>query len=107
MKLIHSWEELQQARQSSLLLLYIGSEDCGICNVILPRVEKLTEQYSHLNAVRIDADELPAVTGELGVFTIPCLLVFAEGKEIARQARYINLQELEQQLDRYHQILNT
>ncbi len=108
MKLIHSLNELQEAKQTNpLLLLYIGAESCGVCKVILPRVQKLAERYRNLTAVGLQADESPEVTGELGVFTIPCLLIFIEGKETVRQARYINLEELEQQLDRYHQIMNT
>lgn len=108
MEAVQSLKELQDTiDRNSLLLVYMSAEHCGVCSVISPRLESLVEKYSSLKAIKVQADILPAVSAALGVFTIPCILVYIEGKEAVRQARYIHLEELEQQLDRYHQLLNS
>ncbi len=64
----------------------------------------MLELYPEVKAARADIDKLPLLSGEYNVFTIPCILVFAEGKEIVRQARYIDLDKLNEQIDRYYNI---
>jgi thiol-disulfide isomerase/thioredoxin len=89
---------------SKISLLYISSESCGVCKVIFPRLEDMLKSYPAIEAARTDIQELPLLSGEYNVFTIPCVLVFVEGKEIVRQARYINFEQLNDQIDRYYNI---
>ncbi|MPN50903.1 hypothetical protein SDC9_198543 [bioreactor metagenome] len=44
-------------------------------------------------------------SGEFMVFTVPTLILFAEGKEIARQGRFINFDELEFEVNRWYEFL--
>ncbi|MDF2891599.1 MAG: Thioredoxin domain [Clostridia bacterium] len=88
-----------------ITLLYITSESCNVCKVIFPRLEDLLVSYPEIKAVRADIQELPLLSGEYNVFTIPCILAFADGKEILREARYIDLEKLRAQLDRTYQLL--
>ena len=46
----------------------------------------------------MDADKIPAVAGAFSVFTVPALLLFVEGKEMVRKARFVVMNELEQQI---------
>jgi thiol-disulfide isomerase/thioredoxin len=89
---------------NKIALLYISSESCGVCKVIFPRIEDMLKSYPEIEAARTDIQELPLLSGEYNVFTIPCVLVFVEGKEIVRQARYINFEQLNDQIDRYYNI---
>ena len=90
---------------SKIALLYISSESCNVCKVIYPRLVDMLESYPEVKAVRTDILELPLLSGEYNVFTIPCVLVFVEGKEIVREARFINLDYLNEQIDRYYNML--
>ena len=39
------------------------------------------------------------------IFTVPALLVYSEGKEILRVARFFNFKEIEEKLDRYYEAI--
>ena len=39
------------------------------------------------------------------MFTIPAILVYSEGKEILREARFFNFKEIENFLDRYYKMI--
>jgi thiol-disulfide isomerase/thioredoxin len=93
------------ASDNKMTLLYISSESCNVCKVILPRLEHMLEQYNVIKAVKADIEELPLLSGEYSVFTIPCILVFAEGKEILREARYINIENIKEHIDRYYNLI--
>jgi thioredoxin-like negative regulator of GroEL len=89
---------------NKIVLLYISSKNCNICKVIYPRLVGMLETYPEVKAARADIQELPLLSGEYNVFTIPCILVFAEGKEIVREARYIDIEAIEEMLERYYKM---
>lgn len=89
---------------NKIALLYISSESCNVCKVIFPRLVDILKSYPEVETVRADIQELPLLSGAYNVFTIPCVLVFVEGKEILREARFINLDYLNEQIDRYYNI---
>ena len=86
--------------KNKMVLLYISSESCNVCKVIFPRLMDMLKYYPQVTAVRADILELPLLSGEYNVFTIPCVLVFVDGKENLRQARFINLDYLNEQIDK-------
>ncbi|MFS0578868.1 hypothetical protein [Brevibacillus sp. 179-C9.3 HS] len=43
-------------------------------------------------------EKAPFISGEFLVFTAPTILLFADGKEVFRQARFISFDELERVL---------
>jgi len=55
------------------------------CHHFRPELEAVSEQMEgKVDFYRIDVTENPWITEELGVEAVPTLLVFREGKEIAR-----------------------
>ena len=80
-----------------LALLYFSANQCGVCHAMKPRVQALTEKLD-VPFVELNASELPEVASLFQVMTIPAVLLFANGKEYHRQARFINVVELEDEL---------
>ncbi|HYE11250.1 MAG TPA: thioredoxin family protein [Patescibacteria group bacterium] len=106
MKILNNIDEMKSiVANHKIALLYITSESCNVCKVIFPRLKSLLESFPEIKAVRADIQELPLLSGEYNIFTIPCILAFAEGKEILREARYIDLEKLRAQLERTYQLL--
>ena len=57
---------------------------CGYCRRLTPAVEQVAADYEgKLQVVKVDIDDLPAVADEYQVETIPTLMLFREGKNIA------------------------
>ncbi|KGX92965.1 thioredoxin [Pontibacillus halophilus JSM 076056 = DSM 19796] len=89
----------EMKEQNDLSLLYISRTQCSVCHALLPQVEELLEEkYPSVAAVHVNADELPEIAGEYSIFTVPVMIVFAEGKEMFRKARFVPMEEFDQQL---------
>lgn len=59
---------------------------CGPCRVVAPMLERLAiERAGSLRIVKLDIDRHPVVPSRLGVQSIPTMVLFADGQEVARQ----------------------
>jgi thioredoxin 2 len=73
---------------------------CGPCRVITPGVERAAEESAgKLKAVKIDVDEAPRVAQRYGAVSLPTVLVFDAGEEIARRVGAIPPDQLLHWLD--------
>lgn len=90
---------------NKMSLLYISSESCGVCKVIFPGLVEMLKAYPEVESAKVDIQEVPLLSGEYNVFTIPCVLVFVEGREIIREARYINIGAIEENIKRYYSMI--
>ncbi len=89
----------------SFVLLYLSRPGCGVCQALLPRIGDLAASVPGLTSFHIDLDEVPEAAGQLSVFTIPGILVFADGRESIREARYLSLDDLAARIRRLRDLL--
>lgn len=87
-----------------MLLLYFGSNSCGVCRGIRPKLEQMLKKYPAIQAVEVDEQNLPELSASYCVFTIPVILLFIQGKETIREAGIISLSSLEQRISRYYEL---
>jgi thioredoxin-like negative regulator of GroEL len=106
MENIESLDEARELIESNpMTLLYLSRPDCGVCTALKPKVEKMLQEYPGVRAGYVDLDALPEAAGEFSIFTIPGILVFVNGKESVREARYVSMDELESKIARPYQFL--
>lgn len=95
-KQAHSIEEgLNFIEKNEIAFLYISRKDCGVCHAVRPQVQEILKTLPRIKSIEMDAGEVPEVAAEFQVLTVPALLLFADGKEIMREARFIQMAELE------------
>jgi thioredoxin-like negative regulator of GroEL len=80
------------------VVLYFTTPTCNVCKSIFPRLEALMQGYPQ-KLYKIDAEQFPELAGQNRVFTVPTILVFAEGKEVLRESRFIDVQKIQRILD--------
>lgn len=98
MKELKNFEEFKQLiEEKETFILYSYLSECGVCDVFVPVVQELSEKYELL-LYGASIDNLPELRGQLGVFTIPVLSVYFEGREYHKQARFINLDDVERRI---------
>ena len=103
MKHLTSIQDIEQTlADNCLCLFYIKAPDCGVCNVMLDKVERLADSYSSICSFYTDIREEPLIAGRFLVYSGPTVLLLTEGKEIYRASQFINLEELEQMINRYN-----
>lgn len=76
-------------------LLDFGATWCGPCKTILPLVEAVAdENVGKVRVGKIDIDDAPEVVRRYGIRGAPTILVFKNGKEVARQMGACGKQKL-------------
>lgn len=106
MEKAYSKEEIENLiRDNEILLLYFSSKSCGVCKVIKPELDKVLKAYPKLKSLQIDVEGNIKLAASYSVFTLPAVIVFVNGKETIREARYINVEEIENRIDRYYKLM--
>ena len=93
----------QTLKDNRLCLFYIKAPDCGACNVMLDKVQRLADSHTSLCSFYTDIREEPLIAGRFLVYSGPTVLLLMEGKEIYRASQFINLEELEQTIIKYQE----
>ncbi|WP_147803202.1 thioredoxin family protein [Alkalicoccus halolimnae] len=88
-----------------MTLVYISRSKCSVCQSLKPQLERLLENYPHIRSASVSADELPEAASRFEVLTAPAVLLFIEGKERWRGARFIQREELEHQFIQWSEAL--
>ena len=90
----------------NLSFIYVSRENCGVCHAVLPRLRELLDHYKDIHLGFVDASQLEEIAAKLSVFTVPALLLFIEGKEYLREARFVHFDELKIKLDSLYELYN-
>ncbi|KAI0429826.1 thioredoxin-like protein [Xylaria sp. FL1042] len=75
--------EFEEAvKKYPVVLLDAFATWCGPCKAIAPLVAKMSEeeQYKDVYFAKIDVDELPELSQELGITAMPTFLAFKDGE---------------------------
>ncbi|QEY24039.1 thioredoxin family protein [Neisseria animalis] len=97
MKPLTTLEQVQQhVRHQGIRLLYVGAQHCGVCHALLPAITKAVAEFSHISAAQVRIDDVPVLASYLQVMSVPAVLLFADGKEYHRVARFVPLAPLVQ-----------
>ncbi|NMB00561.1 MAG: thioredoxin family protein [Firmicutes bacterium] len=106
MHLIESQEELKSLlSDNTMALLYFGSDSCGVCQALKPKVKQLLLDYPKVVSGRIDTAKSAHLAADFTVFTIPVVLVFVAGNEVIREARHVSIRELTAKIQKYYDLV--
>ena len=91
--------------ENIITIIYFTGIKCGACEVIKKRIEEILKEYSNVNCYEINGEENVEIAARYGVFSLPILLLFIEGKETLRIGRNIDFLEFEKSIERYNNLL--
>ena len=92
-------------KENKFVMLYFSSDGCNVCDDVLPMIEDLLIKHSKVAGGHVEIQNTPSVASIFGIFTIPAIIIFLEGKEIVRQVRYINFLELKEKIQRFSEFV--
>jgi thioredoxin 1 len=68
-----------------VVLVDFWAEWCVPCHMVSPVIEEIARDHAErIKAVKLNVDDNPETTRKLGVLSIPTLVMFKDGQEIAR-----------------------
>lgn len=77
--------EAQITNGKGLALVDFWASWCGPCKMLAPTIDQLAEELPETLIGKVDIEEQPIVADEFDVKSIPTLILFRDGMEIARK----------------------
>ena len=87
---IIEWEEI--------VLLFVKTDNCSVCEGLYPQILDLQPDYP-IPFYQVNVAQVPEIAGQLALFTAPVVLLFYRGKEYARFARFVRMEELKRRME--------
>ena len=94
-------EEFSEVINNSHRLVVVDffAEWCMPCLMLSPIIEDLAEKMKEVKFVKINTDDNPEISKKYGISSIPCLIIFKDGKEVERLVGYREKEQLISELD--------
>ena len=105
MQQLHTLKDIEQAITTQpLVSLYIKAPICGVCTVVAAQLDSALAEEGNVYAVKADIAEIPEMAGRFHVLTAPAWLLFYQGKEVERMARFIPQAQMKQTLAKWTKV---
>lgn len=92
--------------QNRLTVLYISAPKCGVCTVMQPKINEIINDFDNVASGIVGIEKVPEMASFYHILTAPAVLIFADGKEVWRGARFIDVVDFENALAQYALHLN-
>lgn len=74
---------------------------CGPCRMVSPIVEELSNEYGEkVRFAKMNTDDNETTSSQFGIWSIPTLVIFKDGKEVNRLVGFAPKEQLKRQIDR-------
>lgn len=80
--------------EDKVLILLFGSDSCMPCKAIAGKLDAWQEDHPGAVTGYVDTGMYPETASQSGIFTVPAVIVYADGKPCLRKAGYFSVEEL-------------
>ena len=77
-------ENFDELTREGKVLVDFNADWCGPCKMLHPVLEEIASERNDAKIVSINVDDEEDLAAKFGVMSIPCLVLFENGKEVAR-----------------------
>lgn len=77
--------EQEVLKSEKPVLIDFNADWCGPCQMLKPTLHALAEASEDYKIVSINVDNEMEIAGDFEVFSIPCLVLMKDGKEVDRK----------------------
>lgn len=90
--------ENEVINSQSAVLVDFWASWCGPCRMLAPIVDEEASKHPEIKFGKVNVDEEAALAAKFNIMTIPTLIVFKNGKAIAKSIGLIDSNKLEKLL---------
>ena len=70
------------------------AEWCGPCKAMAPQFASAARQWPKVRFIKVDSDHAPAASARYGIRSIPTMILFQRGAEVARMSGMVSAAQL-------------
>lgn len=87
---------------SDVVLVDIWASWCGPCRLLGPKIDQLSIDYEgRLKVGKVEADGNGEITSELGIRSIPTIIIYKNGEEVERKVGNLTKEQLEELVNKH------
>jgi len=95
-------------KENLAVMVYFSAPTCSVCHVLKPKLlEALDKNFKEFKVESVDISTEEDIAPIFGVFTVPTILVFLEGKEFLRKSRNMSVDEVVREIKRPYDIMTS
>ncbi len=93
-------------KENLAVMVYFSAPTCNVCHSLKPKLmEAIESNFKEFHIESIDVSVEQEVSAHFGVFAIPTVLVFLDGREFLRKSRHMSVDEVVQEIQRPYEIM--
>ncbi len=87
-----------------IVFIQFGRKSCTPCASIRLKIRAWLKENTGVAGFYIDVEDFPKLAAQGGVFSVPSVQVYFEGKLIIERSGYFSLEEIFANLERYREL---
>jgi thioredoxin 1 len=91
----------QSFTESGIALIDFKAEWCRPCLALSPIVEELSNEYDNVRIGKVDVDENPETSKQLGIRSIPTILIYKDGQIVEKHVGGASKAQLKSLIDKH------
>jgi len=102
-------ENIEQTIKENLaVMVYFSAPTCNVCHALKPKLlEALDANFKEFRVQSVDISTEEDIAPYFGVFAIPTVLIFLDGKEFLRKSRHMSVDEVMREIKRPYEIMTS
>ena len=106
MIVLNTLDEMNEfIKNNTIAMIYFSSEGCSVCSALLPKIQEMIIHFPNIKISKVQIEKFTEAAGQYSIFTLPAILIYIEGKEVIREARFISVEMLQEHIERYYNLL--
>lgn len=93
--------DFKEQVKDGIVLVDFFATWCGPCKMQSPILEEIKEDRSDIKIMKVDVDQETELAREYGIMSIPTLILFKDGKEVAKNVGFMPKEVLIQWINDY------
>jgi len=93
-------------KENLAVMVYFSAPTCNVCHALKPKLMgALDANFKEFKVESVDVSAEQEVSAHFGVFAIPTVLVFLDGREFLRKSRHMSVDEVIREIERPYNIM--
>ena len=98
----------QTIKENLAVMVYFSAPSCNVCHALKPKLlEALDANFTEFKVESVDISVEEDIAPHFGVFAIPTVLVYLDGKEFLRKSRHMSVDEVIREIKRPYDIMTS